>query len=473
MRHVAAVPAIALLAGSAAGLLIPQSSIVAGVALAIGASAATWAFRANRSDVLAAAVAAGFAGGGALLSVDAWREAWRPPLKISFEEIADDLDGTAFAIVTGVLRSDAVQRPSGVSLSLDVMSVRWPDLSGPAPPGGPEGPALHDRRPDLLGPAKPLGGLLLTVAGELARDRMVDWRAGRTIRAPAQLRRPSRYLNPGVPDEERGLARRGTVLVGSVKSGALVEVVRAGSATAETAWQIRSFSRRAIARSVGRWSPRSAAIVTAIVIGDRAGLDDELQRRLQEAGTYHVIAISGGNIAILAGLTLAAFRIAGILGPSAMLTAIISLVAYAYVVGGGASVARATLMAVVYFAGRVIDLRGPPANTLALAACVLVAADPLAIADPAFLLTFGATGALLAALSPFARGSTLAAFKSDRRCRRHPRFVGRRRGCPDAGGRPVVLARHLRRPGAELCGDPVHGHRSDCRNDRRRPVRNR
>ncbi len=102
------------------------------MALAIGAIAAAWAFRANRSAVLTAAVAAGFAGGGALLSVDAWREAWRPPLRIAFEEIAEDQDGTAFAIVTGVLRSDAVQRQSGVSLSLDVMSVRRPDLSGPA-----------------------------------------------------------------------------------------------------------------------------------------------------------------------------------------------------------------------------------------------------------------------------------------------------------------------------------------------------
>ena len=39
-----------------------------------------------------------------------------------------------------------------------------------------------------------------------------------------------------------------------------------------------------------------------------------MQRRLQEAGTYHVIAISGGNIAILAGLLLGGFRFAGWLG---------------------------------------------------------------------------------------------------------------------------------------------------------------
>ena len=66
------------------------------------------------------------------------------------------------------------------------------------------------------------------------------------------------------------------------------------------------FARRAIAAAVGRWSPQSGAIVAAIVIGDRAGLDDRVQRRLQEAGTYHVIAISGGNIAILAGVLVGA-----------------------------------------------------------------------------------------------------------------------------------------------------------------------
>ena len=131
------------------------------------------------------------------------------------------------------------------------------------------------------------------------------------------------------------------------------------------------------------------------MIGDRSGLDDEVERRLQEAGTYHVIAISGGNIAILAGLTLVVFRLAGLLGRGAMLSAIGGLMAYGYLVGGGASVDRATMMAVVYFAGRALDLRGPPINALVLVAGLLLVSDPLAVVDPAFLLTFGATAAIL------------------------------------------------------------------------------
>jgi competence protein ComEC len=446
MRTVAAIPAIGLLAGAASGLLLPDASVIAYAALVMCTAAAVWAWRAARPSTLALAVGAAFFAGGALLAADAWREAWRPSLRIVFQALARaeraaavrggrrlPEDGTARAIVTGVLRADATPRPNGVSLSLDVRSVAavedadpervglQPSASARIDPGRPtlSGSVRADSRRRTLSGSAPsealsedsartarqlrsdevqvavTGGVLLTVSGSLAPEQADDWRAGRIIRAPVQLRRPSRYLNPGVVDEERALARRGTTLVGSVKSGALVEIVREGSALSEGAWRLRSFVRRAIAAAVGRWSSRSSAIVTAIVIGDRAGLDDDLQRRLQEAGTYHVIAISGGNIAILAGLTLVVFRMAGLLGRAAMLAAIAGLLAYAYLVGGGASVNRATLMAVVYFAGRAIDLRGPPANALALVAAVLVATDPLAVADPAFLLTCGATAAIL------------------------------------------------------------------------------
>ena len=417
MRAVAVIPAAGLLAGSAAGLLVPEFPPILGcVAVAAALAWTVWSWKASRQWSIAAAVALTFFFGGALLAADAWHKAWRPPLRLLFEELAGEKrrqadalgqvlpeDDSVFAVLTGALRADASARPNGVSLSLDVQSVsvrgagRAETLGGAAVVG-PEMSASPEARADI--PAR--GGVLLTVAGTLAAGRVAEWRAGRSIRVPAELRRPSRYLNPGVADEERALARRGTTLVGSVKSGVLVDVVANGGRLSEAAGDIRGFVRRAIASAVGRWSARSAAIVTAIVIGDRAGIDDGLERRLQEAGTYHVIAISGGNIAILAGLTLVGFRIAGLLGRAAMLTAIAGLMAYCCIIGGSASVNRATLMAIVYFAARAMDLRGPPVNALALVAGLLVAIQPLAVADPGFLLTFGATAAiiLVAPLAP-------------------------------------------------------------------------
>jgi competence protein ComEC len=389
VRAIAAVPATGLLAGAIVGLVVPDVPRVPAYACLIAcAGLACWAWRVARARPLAVGVVGAFVAGAVLLSADAWQRAWRPSLWTAFEELARvqraeaeaagrrlPLDDEAFAVVRGRLRSDAAPSTGGVSLSVDV--------------DGLEGQVQQ------TGQAAQVGGVIVTVVGSLASERIDEWRAGRLVRMPVQLRRPSRYLDPGVPDQERVLARRGTRLVGSVKSGALVEILARGSALDEMIGAARARARRAIADGVGTWDMQSAAIVAAIVIGDRAGLTPDLQRQLQEAGTYHVIAISGGNIAILAGLLIVGFRVAGWLGRGAMVTAIVALLAYARLVGDSASVDRATLMAVVYFGARAVDQRSPPLNALAVVAAALVAADPLSVADPAFILTFGATLAIL------------------------------------------------------------------------------
>ena len=356
------------------------------MAAATAGAVVTW--RSGLELSLITFVFVGFASGGALLASDAWLRARSSTLRQAFDEAAAaermhadaehrfmPEDPSAFAIVDGVLRADASPSLSGVSLSLEVDRIAPLAIPGAARPVA--------------------GGLLVTVAGALSADHMNEWRAGRMVRLPVELHRPSRYLDAGVPDGERALLLRGTMLVGSTKSGALVEVIRHGSWMDEQLASVRAFARRAIHDTVGRWSTRSAAIVTAIVIGDRAGLDEGVQRSLQEAGTYHVIAISGGNIAILAGLLLGVFRLAGVLGRTAALVSMAALISYGALVGGGASVDRATLMAVLYFAARAADQRSPPLNTLALAAALLVAVQPFSVVDPAFVLTFGATLAIL------------------------------------------------------------------------------
>ena len=393
MRTIAAIPASALLAGAALGLLLSNPPyVLAFTSVAASVAVALVACPLRRPVVLVVAVVCGFLSGATLLSSVAWQRARRPSLRVVFEQRARaeraqaeregrrlPEDDEAFAIVEGVLRADASLSDAGVALSVAVDGLE-----------GQEGRDGQDGRERRV-----TGGITVTVVGGLAADRIDDWRAGRRVRFPVQLHRPARYLDPGVPDHERLLARHGVTLVGTVKSGALVEVLARGSPLDEAMAGTRAYARRAIAAAVGRWSRESAGIVTAIVIGDRAGLAPALQQQLQDAGTYHVIAISGGNIAIVAGLLLGAFRIAGWLGRTAMLSAIVALAGYALLVGGGASVDRATFMASIYFAARALDHRSAPFNVLALAAGVLVAADPLSIADPAFLLTFGATLAIL------------------------------------------------------------------------------
>ncbi len=239
------------------------------------------------------------------------------------------------------------------------------------------------------------GGIGLSVSGSELHGRMTDWRAGRTIEAPVVFRRATRYFNDGVPDFERDLALGGTTLFGSIKSGLLIEVTGQASYMEETWAQVRGRVRQASERWIARHDPLSGAIVTAILIGDRSGLPYEIRERLQAAGTYHVIAISGGNIAILAGLIIGVLWLAGIQGRAAAVVTIVVLVIYAQIVTSEPSVWRATLMATVYFAARALDHRTSPSHSLAVTAAAMIAIQPLDVLDPGFILSFGATVSLL------------------------------------------------------------------------------
>jgi competence protein ComEC len=128
---------------------------------------------------------------------------------------------------------------------------------------------------------------------------------------------------------------------------------------------------------------------------------------MQAAGTYHVLAISGGNIAILAGIVLVAVRVLAFRPPVREAAAIIILVAYAWLVGGGSSVTRATVMAVTVLAARALSQRTRVFNALAVAGGVGLVVNPLTIFDPGTWLTYGASCAI--AMASAAGAARLAA----------------------------------------------------------------
>jgi competence protein ComEC len=375
VRSPAVLPTFALAAGIAVGIFLyprPVSHTFFLLSATLGWFGAASALARRWVRVFLAVTAVNYVLLGIALGAKANDEAVHAPLGTLFDRHVAPGEYQLFATIEGTLRADAAMGPSGVSLSLDVDRIVFDG-----------------------GHRTTSGGALIGVGGALAPGRISQWRAGRRVRMPAMLRRPAVYLDPGVGDSVRALAWKGTSLVGSTKSGGLIEVLARGSPLSEALAAGRAAVRDAIDLTVAPWSARSSSVVTAILIGDRAGLDEEMQRQLQEAGTYHVIAISGGNIAILAGLCVALLR-ACRCGPQASAVVTIFILAvYALVIGGGSSVLRATLMAAIYFAGRAADQRGSPVNIAAVSAAVLFYFAPLEIVDAGFALTFGATIGLL------------------------------------------------------------------------------
>jgi len=394
VRAPAVVVAVPLLAGSACGLFVADGSetdiprlCAAGALLAlIGAIGAVLHDDRPEATII---LAVGAALGGVSVGADAARRAYAPPLLGWYERTKP----AEPVVVEGVLREDAAPVPSGASLTLDVRTLSR--LDGGAPWTG------RSRAPVLA-------GVRLSITGAFGGARLDEWRAGRTVRMPALLRRPPTYLNPGTPDERPALARRGIALVGTVKSAALVEVIRHGSRIDEAAAAVRAWARRRIAAQMPPRHGRSAGITTAVLIGDRSGLSADDERRLQEAGTYHVIAISGGNIAVLAVLTLAVCRLASVPGRAAAILAVPMLLFYGVIAAGAASVARAVTVAVLVLTARALDHRGPPINALAVASLAGVAAAPVSVLDAGFILSFGATLGIVLGMSRFSPWTSTA-----------------------------------------------------------------
>ena len=368
MKSPAAWLAVPLVAGAAAGAIVRAPvTVCAGVLLATW-FVATFGYVRGKGWWIVTAVVAGSVAAGAMLGTRDASAAAAPSLLLW--QRAQPAD--AVARITGVIREDAAAATYGVALTLDATSVSAP--SDPLPVRG---------------------GVHLSVGGALAPARVPVWTAGRRITCDVILREPIDYHDPGVPSDRERLARGGIVLLGTVKSAALVSAPQRAGWIDECAAAVRRGVRRAIADAVGRWSTRTAGVVSAILIGDRSGLLVEDERRLQAAGTYHVIAISGGNIALLTVMLLLLARWLGA-GPRSSAAAAIVLVGfYGYLAGLAPSVARATLAGVVFLAGRVLDHRGPAMNAVGVAAACAAVASPLSVVDPGFVLSFGATVAIV------------------------------------------------------------------------------
>ena len=414
MFYPAALPAFALGAGIAFGIFFSVAPLLGVLSLILYWISALLAFVLGRHRFFLAHIALGFAVSGAMLGSASNSAALNAPLGALFDCNVPPHEYQLSANIEGLLRADAARGPNGVTLNIDV-----------------------DRIEFECGRRATVGGAIIGVGGALASNRAGEWRAGRRVRLAATLRRPAKYLGPGVPDAQRGFGWRGTSLVGSAKSDQLVEVVSRDGRLSEALASIRAGVRVAVASGVAPWSERSAAVVVAILIGDRAGLDEDMQRQLQEAGTYYVIAISGGNIAILAGLCMMVLRLLSVGPRSSALLIIVTLAAYALVVGGGPSVGRATLMAVLYFLAQFGDHRSQPGNVAAVAAATLFSVNPLDVVNTSFALTFGATLGLLVGMPMFPRPRTMRRwiYGGGARCLRR-RCVPRWRCCQSARAPP-------------------------------------
>ncbi|MGD2088979.1 MAG: ComEC/Rec2 family competence protein [Candidatus Aminicenantes bacterium] len=160
-------------------------------------------------------------------------------------------------------------------------------------------------------------------------------------------------------------------------------------------------------RMIGAWRNKIRAVIEkdgldkkgvflqAILIGERGKLTDDQEEQLLNAGVFHLLAISGAHIGIIALFSLWILKLLRVpFKPRHIITAVL-LIIFLVLSGFRISAERAVLMALFIFIARILYLDINIYNIISFCGLVLLARNPGEFLDAGFILTFTLTAAIV------------------------------------------------------------------------------
>ncbi|HSE04105.1 MAG TPA: DNA internalization-related competence protein ComEC/Rec2 [Methylomirabilota bacterium] len=345
-------PAAAFAAGIAAGawLAVPASRLLAAGAILLLGAALTARARPRAAGAL---VLAGVGVLGALRAAGPG---------VPGDHLARAAPAPTVALEGRVAEEPVRGAPDRVRLLLDVDGLH----------AGPE------RRPAT-------GRVQLTVYGEPT----APLGEGQRVRVAARLHRPVGFRNPGGFDYPAHLRRDGILLVGHTRADRITAL------TPDVPPARVAVKRWAVGVIAARLPEASAALLAGLLLGERSALPPASDEAFRRAGVYHILAVSGFNVALLAGAVFGGLGACGVPRRAAAAVAASTLVGFALVVGAQPSVLRATAMGLLLLAAVLLDRESQLSNALALAGLALLLWRPGDLWDPGFQLSFAATAGIV------------------------------------------------------------------------------
>jgi competence protein ComEC len=316
------------------------------------------------------------------------------------------LVATLAAVVVAVAVEDDRRRIAALAVGLALGGLWWGsvrldalDRSVLAARTGEVGPSVVE----ITGPARRTPFSLRVPAkvrefrrGRISEAVLLELPLGRAppqgalIETVVQLR-PPRGPRDGF-DERALLRRRGVHVVARGRSWRMVG--RRGG-IAGLADRIRRELASSIAPGL---TGERRAVLAGLVLGEEESLSQELRDRFRSSGLYHLLAVSGQNVAFVAGGVLLMAWLLGISRVAAEVGALAAIAAYVMAVGWQPSVVRAgvagALASLAWLASRPRDRW----YFLLLGAALLMAWNPYSLLEPGFQLSFAAVAAIFVAV---------------------------------------------------------------------------
>jgi len=210
---------------------------------------------------------------------------------------------------------------------------------------------------------------------------------GAIVELVATVERPRGPQDDGF-DESSYLRRQG---IHVVLSGDGYRVVGRRGGLGGIADSLREFVARGLAPGV---TGERRAVIAGIILGEDEGIEQGLRDRFRASGLYHLLAVSGQNVAyVVAGALLLAWLL-GIPRLAGEVAALLAVAGYVSAVGWQPSVVRAGvaggLASLAWLCGRARDRW----YFLLVGAAVLLAWNPYSLLEAGFQLSFAAVAAI-------------------------------------------------------------------------------
>jgi competence protein ComEC len=219
-------------------------------------------------------------------------------------------------------------------------------------------------------------GLLLVNA-----PRTAEVQYGDRVRVTGELSTPAEY------DTFSYSAYLGRQGVFSVMSNAVVEIINQGEGIAfyRIMFQFKTILQDHISQSLPE---PEAALLTGILLGNERGIDPKLSEDFSRVGASHIIAISGFNMAIIAGVVMGGLERALKRKRLAVFLGIIVLALYTLLVGANAAVVRAAIMSSMLVIAPLLKRKTYVPASLASVVIMMSFQNPLVLWDLSFQLSF-------------------------------------------------------------------------------------
>ncbi len=198
-------------------------------------------------------------------------------------------------------------------------------------------------------------------------------------------------------DERLWLRRQGVHVVVKVDEWHLVGHRRGLGGVSD---RLRAWLRRSSAPGL---TGDRRAVLEGIVLGDDAELTAGLKTSFRRSGLYHLLAVSGQNVVLLAAGALALAWLSGLPRWSGHVGAVGAILVYVLAVGPQPSVIRAAVSGVAVSAAWLLSRERDPWHALLLGAVLLLGWNPYTLFDPGFQLSFAAVLAIFLAVGPVLR----------------------------------------------------------------------